>query len=300
MNTILLKDINDFLYNHQIPKDFSYFIQSFLITELGTEMKKMQENPEELKKNLGTYGITYPIQEVLFAMSEYIKFIILNNSRGNYNIKRGFEYEESIINNKEDYCLYLKYIFDAMGINLDYSKIQNQLGKERIVNGDSRYGNLIYEFLQDSIFKEVNKIKEKGWIELGIDTIYLTKYPIDICKNMGYQKNGVMAYYDIPNEYKRIYNFMKELNDLHSINNINNNKMKIMEHKQNLNLYYDLWYTTKYARAQNRKDSKEELEEIQTEYERFCLNKGIKDISPLEEKKEEFLQKSYEITDLEI
>ena len=300
MNMILSKNINDFLYNHQIPKDFSYFIQSLLITELGLEMKMRQENSKELQENLTIYGKTYPIHEVLFNMTEYIKFIILNNSRGNYDIKRGFEYDESITNNKEDYCLYLKYIFDSMGINLDYIKIQEQLGKRRIIKGDSRYGNLVYEFLQDSIFKEMQKIKQKGWIELGADTIYLTEYPNDICTNLEYEKNGVNAYYGIPNEYKGIYNFMKELNNLHSIKNINNYKMKIMEYNQNLNLYYDLWFTTKYARAQNRKASKEELKEIKTEYEKFYINKGIKEIKSLEEKKKQFIQKSYEITEYEI
>lgn len=295
MNMILSKDIKELLYNHKIPKDFSYFMQSFLITELGIEMKMEQEKPKEFKQKLETHGRTYPIYEVLFTLSEYIKFIILNNSRGNYNIKRGFEYEENIINSKEDYCLYLKYIFDTMGINLDYSKIQKQLGKKRLIKGDNRYANLIYEFLQDSVFEDVKKMKEKGLIELGADTIYLTKY-----QNQTFKKNGIEAYNDIPNEYKKIYILMKELKDLHSVKHINKDKTKMDTHKQNLNLYYDLWYATKYARAQNRRASKEELKEIEAEYERFYINKGIKDIHPLEEKKKQFLQKNYEITEYEI
>lgn len=300
MNTILSKDINNFLYNHQIPKDFSYFMQSFLITELGIEMNMEQEKPKEFQQKLEVHGRTYPIYEVLSSLTEYIKFIILNNSKGNYNIKRGFEYEENIINSKEDYCLYLKYIFDTMGINLDYSKIQKQLGKKRLIKGDSRYANLIYEFLQDSIFEDVKKMKEKGWIELGSDTIYLTKYQNKLFSNQVFKKNGIEAYYDIPNEYKNIYFLMKELKNLHSVKHINNDKMKIIAYNQNLNLYDDLWFTTKYARAQNRRASKEELKEIETEYERFYMNKGIKHIQPLEEKKVQFLQRDSEITEYEI
>ena len=46
MNTILSKNVNTILYNHQIPKDFSQFIQSFLIIELGIEMTMKQERPK--------------------------------------------------------------------------------------------------------------------------------------------------------------------------------------------------------------------------------------------------------------
>lgn len=300
MNTILSKNVDCFLYNHKIPKDFSYLIQSFLMTELNIENNMEHDKPKELQKKIKAYGRTYPVHEVLFALAEYIKFIVLNNSRGNYNIKRGFEYEENMINSKEDYCLYLKYIFDAIGINLDYSEIQKQLGKKRLIKGDSRYGNLIYEFLQDSIFEEVKKIKEQGWIRSGTSTIELTKYSKNICIKQGFKKNGVEAYYDFPNEYKNIYFFMKELGNLHTVQHIHNDKSKIDAYSQNLNLYYDLWFATKYARAQNRRASKEELNEIKTEYERFYMNKGIKNIQSLEEKKEQFSQRDSEIIGYEI
>lgn len=300
MNTILSKDVDYFLYNHKIPKDFSYLIQSFLMAELNIENKMKNENPNKLQEKFETYGRTYPIHEVLFAMAEYIKFIVLNDSRGNYNIKRGFEYEENIINSKEDYCLYLKYIFDSMGINLDYSKIQKQLGKNRLIKGDRCYGNLIYEFLQDFIFEETKKIKEKGWIQAGTNTIELTKYPKEICSYFGFKKNGIEAYYDIPNENKNIYILMKELNNLHIVQHTHNDKAKIKDYNQNLNLYYDLWFTTKYARAQNRRASKEELNEIKTEYEIFYMNKGINNIQSLETKKAQFLQRDSEIADYEI
>ena len=102
MNTILSKNVNTILYNHQIPKDFSQFIQSFLIIELGIEMTMKQERPKEYQQKLEVYGRTYAIYEVIYSLAEYIKFIILNNSRGNYNIKRGFESEEDSANCKED------------------------------------------------------------------------------------------------------------------------------------------------------------------------------------------------------
>lgn len=300
MNTILSKDVEYFLYNHQMPKDFSYLIQSFLITELNIENNMEYEKPKELQEKFKVYGRTYPVHEVLFAMAEYIKFIVLNNSRGNYNIKRGFEYEENIINSKEDYCLYLKYIFDSMGINLDYSKIQKQLGKKRLIKGDSRYGNLVYEFLQDPIFEEIKKINENGWIRSGENKIELTKYSRDIYLKQGFKKNGIEAYYDIPNEYKNMYIFIKKLRNLHNIQHIHNDKEKIKSYNQNLKLYYDLWFTTKYVRAQNRRASKEELNEIQAEYERFYMNKGINNIQSLETKKTQFLQIDSEIADYEI
>lgn len=300
MNTILSEKVKYFLYNHQIPKDFSYLIQSFLITELNLENNMKHEEPKKLKEKFKIYGRTYPIHEILFALSEYIKFIILNDSRGNYDIKRGFEYEENVVNSKEDYCLYLKYIFDAMGINLDYSKIQKQLGKKRLVKGDSRYGNLIYEFLQDPIYEEVKKVKEKGWIQPTENSIALTRCPKEIYLNLGFKKNGIEAYDDIPTEYKGMYVFLKELNNLHSVQHIYNDEKKVKEYSQNLNLYYDLWFTTKYARAQNRRASGEELKEIETEYERFYIKKGIKNIQALEKKKEQFSHRDSEITGYEI
>lgn len=300
MNTILSEKVKYFLYNHQIPKDFSYLIQSFLITELNLENNMKHEEPKKLKEKFKIYGRTYPIHEVLFALSEYIKFIILNDSRGNYDIKRGFEHEENVVNSKEDYCLYLKYIFDAMGINLDYSKIQKQLGKKRLVKGDSRYGNLIYEFLQDPIYEEVKKVKEKGWIQPTENSIALTRCPKEIYLNLGFKKNGIEAYDDIPTEYKGMYVFLKELNNLHSVQHIHNDEKKVKEYSQNLNLYYDLWFTTKYARAQNRRASGEELKEIETEYERFYIKKGIKNIQALEKKKEQFSHRDSEITGYEI
>ena len=300
MNTILSKNVNTILYNHQIPQDFSQFIQSFLIIELGIEMKMKQERPTEYQQKCETYGRTYPIYEVIYSLAEYIKFIILNNSRGNYNIKRGFEYEEDIANCKEDYCLYLKYIFDTMKIKLDYSKIQKQIGKRRLIQGDARYTNLIYEFLQDYVLEEVKIIKEKGLIELSSDSIHLTKYENSLLKNQVLQKNGVETYNNIPKQYKEIYCFMKELKDLHSVKHINNDDKKLMEYQQDLKLYYDLWFTTKYARAQNRRASKEELTEIETEYKRFYINRGIKNIKPLQEKKLQFIQKNCEITEYEI
>ena len=77
MEKILSKNVNYFLYNHKIPKDFSYFIQSFLITELHIENKMEEERPKELQEKIEIYGRTYPIHEVLFTLAEYIKFIVL-------------------------------------------------------------------------------------------------------------------------------------------------------------------------------------------------------------------------------
>ena len=94
--------------------------------------------------------------------------------------------------------------------------------------------------------------------------------------------------------------FTKELRNLNSVKHIHNDNKKMLEYQQNLNLYYDLWFTTKYARAQNRRASQEELTEIETEYKRFYINKGIKDVISLEEKKQQFIQKSYEISEYEI
>ena len=300
MNTILSKNVNTILYNHQIPIDFSQFVQSFLIIELGTEMKMEQERPKEYQQKLEAYGRTYPVYEVIYSLAEYIKFIILNNSRGNYNIKRGFEYQEDIINSKNDYCLYLKYIFDTMKVKLDYTEIQKQIGKRRLIPGDTCYANLIYEFLQNYVLEELKIIKEKGLVTLGSHSIYLTNYKDDMLKSKGFQKNGIETYNNIPNQYKEIYCFMKELRNLNSVKHIHNDNEKLMEYQQDLNLYYDLWFTTKYARAQNRRASKEELTEIETEYKRFYINKGIKDIISLEEKKQQFIQKSYEISEYEI
>lgn len=300
MNKILSKNVNCFLYNHQIPRDFSYLIRSFLITELGMEMNAGQEQQKELEEKLKDFGKTYPINEVLTSLVEYIKFIILNNSRGNYNINRGFEFEEDIINHKDYYCLYLKYIFDTMGISLDYFDVNRKLGKRKLNKGDVRFGNLIYEFLQEIIFKEIGKMKENGLIELGENTIVLTKYPKNICQYMGIEKNGIDAYSDISDEYKNLYSFLKELKDLHAIQHVRNDETKRNEYDQKLNLYYDLWFTTKYARAQNRNAPYDEIEEIKREYENFYRSRGKNYIQPLEEKKEQFLQKSYEIEDNEI
>lgn len=300
MNTILSKNVEYFLYNHQVPKNFDYFIQAFLLTELNIENKMKNETPNKLQEKFKLYGRIYPIHEVLFALAEYIKFIVLNDSRGNYNIKRGFEYEDNIFYCKQDYCLYLKYIFETLRINVDYSEIEKKLEKDRLVKGDRCYGNLIYEFLQDAILEEIKKIKEKGWIQSGINTIELTKYPKEIYLKQGFEENGEEAFYDIPNEYKDIYIFMKELSNLHSIQHIHNDNKKLKEYNQNLNLYYDLWFTTKYVRAQKRRASEEELKEIETEHKNFYINKGINNIKSLEEKKEQFLQKDSEINEYQI
>ena len=300
MNTILSKNVKNFLYNHQIPQDFSYFIQSLLITELGMEMKMEKERPEEFQEKIKIYGKTYPIHKVLFALVEYIKFIVLNNSRGNYNINRGFVFEGDIINHKQDYCLYLKYIFDTIGIHLDIPNIQNELGKKRLINGEPHRIFLIYDFIEDYILQELKKINEKGLIQFGTNQISLTNYPNSIYLKLGFKKNGVEAYYDISNEYRNMYIFMKELSDLRSVEHTYNNEIKKKIHDQKLNLYYDLWYTTKYARAKNRNASNEELDEIKTEHERFYKNKGIYNIKPLAEKQIQFLEEDSEIIEYEI
>lgn len=276
MNTILSKNINTILYNHQVPNDFSKFIQDFLIIELGDDKEHK--------------FYTYPIYEVINVVAEYIKFIILNDSRGNYNIKRGFAYEENIIDSKADYCRYLKFIFDKMKINLDYSKIEKQIGKRRLVQGDARYANLIYEFLQDDILNELKRLHENGLVELSSDYMHLTKYD-ELVKSQGFKNDGVSEYENIPEEYKDVYYCMKELKEMQCVKHIDKNDSNgLIEHRHNLNLYYDLWYTTKYARAQNRGASNDELKEIEMEYKKHCVNNGVRDIKPLQEKLQHFVK----------
>ena len=252
MEKITSEEIEQFLYNHHIPKDFNNLMQAFILTELTMEK---QMNIEEFRQKIQIYGKSYPIHEVIFTSAEYIKFIILNNSIGNYDIKRGFEFQQEILYDKDGYCLYLKYIFDTMGISLDYQIVKENIEKRRDVHGDVRYTNLIYEFLQDYVFKQAEELYNKGLICADADSIHQTTFSANSYLYEKYKKNGVEAYRDTRDEYKNMYYFLKKLMKFERGKNLNNQVS-----------YNDLWFSTKYIRAKKRNASKEELEEIKSKY----------------------------------
>ena len=113
-----------------------------------------------------------------------IKFIILNDSRGNYNIRRGFEFQQDMYCATRDYCLYLEYIFQSIGIPFDVENTAKNMFEDKYVTGDKRYSSLIYEYIQNYIMEQVRELKEQGWIHYERDKLILSKYNINNKKNL--------------------------------------------------------------------------------------------------------------------
>lgn len=310
MNQLTPDNINRFLYCHQIPKDMKTFVQSFILCEIANEEKMNQENSKE---NRVSRGRTYSIYKVIFTMVEYVKFIVLNNSRGNYDLKRGFEFQPQMVQQTQDYMLYLNYIFNTLGIPFDALKIKENLETKgesgNINNGDIRFRNLIYEPIENYVFNQIGELKDKKWIFMGTNSLQLTNYPSQICSYLNIQKNGKEAYRDVLPETKKIYHFYQELIEMRSVRHCLKDK-QYQKYLEQLKDYYELWYSTKYVRAQkrganNNKDS--ELLEIENAYHHFEIEfqkfrRGFGDFTDnsyinLPERKEQFIKKENELID---
>lgn len=270
MKQINAQNIKRFLYNYKVPKDIKSFTQTFIMAEIN---KEKQMDKKELEKCIEIYGKSYAIQQVIYTMAEYIKFIILNDSRGNYNIRRGFEFQQDMYCATRDYCLYLKYIFQSIGIPFDVENTIENMFKDKYVTGDKRYSSLIYEYIQNYAMEQVKELKEQGWIHYEKDKLILSEY------NINNRKNGIEAYRDMKEEYKEVYAFFKDLGNLNSLEALN--KYGKETYNQRRNLYNDLWYSTKLQRAKNRNASKEELNEIKKEYNSLDSENKQKDLEKL-------------------
>lgn len=272
MKAIEPEKINKILYNHQFQKNIDTLLDTFFLSEIERERHM---NPIELQKKIESWGRTYPIEEVLFTMAEYVRFIVLNDSRGNYDFRRGFEFQNEMIYDKENYIRYLEYIFQYMGIPFDQNEFKQKLekiGDSRVHSAQNEYSCFIYEFLQKSILNRVEYLKNNGIIQRSGETLELSnfdknQYPY---REIPYSKNGMEYYRDLPDNNKQLYSILQDLREIHTIRSFSETKEAYCKR---LNYYTELWYCCKYARAEKVRKIPEELEEIEIRYQFAKKNK---------------------------